>query len=107
MPNEEHLQRLKQGVQASNTWHEYAEEYINLSGVDLSGAQFFETTLGSTDLTAAKGLDLCAHYGPSTIDYRTVAKSAILPLAFLRGCGLPDALIDSLPSRFHKPNAPS
>jgi hypothetical protein len=38
------------------------------------------------------------HLGPSTIDHRTLLKSGRLPLAFLRGCGLPDTLIDYLPS---------
>src|SRR5712691_9569131 len=32
------------------------------------------------------------------LDHRTLAKSGQLPLAFLRGCGLPDKLIDYLPS---------
>jgi TIR domain len=36
--------------------------------------------------------------GPSILDHRTLAQSGPLPLAFLRGCGLPDPLIDSLPS---------
>jgi hypothetical protein len=35
---------------------------------------------------------------PSTIDIRTLHRSRRLPLAFLRGVGLPDALIDYLPS---------
>jgi hypothetical protein len=36
--------------------------------------------------------------GPSVIDHRTLQKSGPLPLAFLRGVGLPDNLIDYLPS---------
>jgi hypothetical protein len=38
------------------------------------------------------------HSGPSIIDYRTLHRSSSLPLAFLRGVGLPDKLIDYLPS---------
>jgi hypothetical protein len=35
---------------------------------------------------------------PSSLDYRTLAKSPNLPPAFLRGCGLPDQVIEYLPS---------
>ena len=49
-------------------------------------------------MTDAKGLKSCRHAGPSTIDHRTLAKSGELPLAFLRGCGLPDMLIDIVPA---------
>jgi hypothetical protein len=38
------------------------------------------------------------HHGPCTVDHRTLERSGPLPLAFLRGCGLPDSLIDYLPS---------
>ena len=38
------------------------------------------------------------HEGPSIIDHRTLQRSRPLPLAFLRGCGLPERLIDYLPS---------
>src|SRR5262245_12241432 len=41
---------------------------------------------------------LAFHFGPSYLDYLTIAESWPLPLAFLRGCGLSDALIDYLPS---------
>ena len=58
MANQEHLQRLKQGVQAWNTWHEYAEEYIDLSGAILNGVDFHQTNridanLNGTTLTDA------------------------------------------------------
>jgi hypothetical protein len=36
--------------------------------------------------------------GPSIIDHRTLQVSGPLPLAFLHGVGLPDKLIDHLPS---------
>ena len=46
----------------------------------------------------AEGLADCHHSGPSTIDFRTLTLSQNLPISFLRGCGLPDTLIDYLPS---------
>ena len=42
--------------------------------------------------------DRLRHNGPSVLDHRTLANSGPLPLAFLRGCGLPEALIEYLPS---------
>ena len=52
----------------------------------------------NVDLSTTKGLDTCTHHGPSILDHRTLQRSGRLPLAFLRGCGLPDRLIDYLPS---------
>jgi uncharacterized protein YjbI with pentapeptide repeats len=66
----------------------------NLSSTDLSGAGLGETVLGDTNLSGVKGLDTYRHFGPSTLDHRTVAKSGPLPLAFLRGCGLSDWQIE-------------
>jgi hypothetical protein len=53
---------------------------------------------GNTDLSDVKGLDSCIHWGPSTIDHRTLQRSGPLPLTFLRGVGLPERLIEYLPS---------
>jgi len=75
----------------------------NLVGADLSGAILSETVFGNTDLTGAKRLEDCNHHGPSTIDHRTLQRSGPLPLAFLRGVGLPDNLIDYLPSLLNQP----
>jgi hypothetical protein len=50
-----------------------------------------------------QGLETCDHYGPSILDYLTLAYSGPLPLAFLRGCGLPDSLIEYLPSLLGEP----
>lgn len=69
-----------------------------LSGADLSGAELYETLFVNTSLTNVLGLEVCEHHGPSVLDHRTLALSGSLPLAFLRGCGLPDRLIDYLPS---------
>jgi uncharacterized protein YjbI with pentapeptide repeats len=73
----------------------------DLTGADLSGATLRHTVFGSTTLTGVKGLDLCRHEGPSIIDFptlSTLSSSDPLPTAFLRGVGLPDNVIDYLPS---------
>jgi hypothetical protein len=70
----------------------------SLSGANLQGAWLKETVLGDVDLSAVIGLEACAHAGPSIIDFRTLERSGPLPLAFLRGVGLPDSLIEYLPS---------
>ena len=75
----------------------------NCREADFSRAYLAEILLGDTDLTASEGLDTCEYGAPSTIDHRTLAKSGRLPLSFLRGCGLPDALIDYLPSLLNEP----
>jgi uncharacterized protein YjbI with pentapeptide repeats len=74
-----------------------------LVGADCSGALFDcarlrDTVFGNTNLSNVDGLELCIHWGPSSLDYRTLAKSPNLPLTFLRGCGLPDQVIEYLPS---------
>jgi hypothetical protein len=75
----------------------------SLSGADLSRATLYETVIVNTNLTRAKGLETCQHLAPSTIDHRTLQRSGPLPLAFLRGVGLPDNLIDYLPSLLNQP----
>ena len=70
----------------------------NLVGADLSEANFHETIFVNVDLSGCKNLGSIHHGGPSTIDIRTLQRSGSLPLAFLRGIGLPDKLIDYLPS---------
>jgi uncharacterized protein YjbI with pentapeptide repeats len=74
-----------------------------LTGTDLSRAVLLENVFGDTNLKGAIGLDTCTHDGPSILDLQTLAKSGPLPLAFLRGCGLPDLLIDYLPSLLNQP----
>ena len=73
-----------------------------LGGADFSEANFFETIVANVDLSGCKNLDAIEHGGPSSIDIRTLQFSGPLPLAFLRGVGLPDKLIDSLPSLFDR-----
>ncbi len=76
---------------------------VNLSGAILkeailSSAFLHQTVFSSLDLSICKGLESCTHIGPSSIDIETLQRSGTLPLSFLRGVGLPDSLIDYLPS---------
>jgi uncharacterized protein YjbI with pentapeptide repeats len=70
----------------------------NLNGAKLADALFRETVFGDSDLTSVTGLETCNHYGPSVIDHRTLQKSRSLPMLFLRGVGLPERLIEYLPT---------
>src|SRR5206468_10008303 len=75
----------------------------DLTKANLSKAWLHETVFADTDLTAVRDLETCYHRGPSILDHRTLAKSGPLPLAFLRGCGLPETLIEYLPSILGEP----
>ena len=70
----------------------------DLSGANLSAADLSGTIFGAVDLSETKGLDQCVHLGLSIIDHQTLQRSGPLPLVFLRGVGLPDNLIEYLPS---------
>jgi Pentapeptide repeats (8 copies) len=69
-----------------------------LAGADLSGADLTSIVFHVTTLRNVKGLDRCNYLGPSSFDFPTLQISGPLPIAFLRGIGLPDRLIDYLPS---------
>jgi uncharacterized protein YjbI with pentapeptide repeats len=80
-------------------------QYVNmraadLGGADLTGEILHATVFGNANLTGVIGLETCEHRGASIIDHRTLQRSGSLPLLFLRGVGLPDTLIDYLPSLF-------
>jgi len=79
--------------------------FANFAGADLRGADLHNATLaftilGNTNLQDARHLDSCTHRAPSIIDQMTLVKSPNLPENFLRGCGLSDEFIQSLPSLF-------
>ena len=74
-----------------------------LKGANLHKVHLFETVLANVDLSAVTGLETCRHLGPSIIDHRTLQRSGRLPLAFLRGVGLPDSFIEYLPSLLNQP----
>jgi hypothetical protein len=70
-----------------------------LSGADLSDAECWGTVFAFVDLSVVRGLDSVIHTGPSTIGTETLFLSAgKIPEEFLRGCGVPDALIKYLPA---------
>jgi len=70
-----------------------------LGATDFSNAKFGWTNLGDLDLSNALGLDTVEHTSPSTVGVDTLFRSkGTIPEAFLRGCGVPDALIAYLPS---------
>jgi hypothetical protein len=75
----------------------------NLRGADLTQVYLSYTIFGLTNLAHAKGLDICNHGSPSIIDLQTLARSWPLPIWFLRMCGLPDTLIEYLPSLLNQP----
>ncbi len=82
--------------------------FTNLIDADLEntvfeGAVFGKTIFGNVDLSQTKGLEKCIHQGPSIIDHETLMKSGNLPDSFLRGCGLPDVLINFLPTLRDEP----
>ncbi|PWT99842.1 MAG: hypothetical protein C5B51_26385 [Terriglobia bacterium] len=80
----------------------------NCNGADFARADFTdvifsETILTNVNFAGSVGLATCQHAAPSAIDFRTIVKSGSLPEAFLRGCGLPDVLIDYFPSLIGMP----
>jgi hypothetical protein len=67
----------------------------NLFGTDFKFAIFFATAFNNVDLSTVKGLDTVEHVGPSTIGIDTLYKSkGNIPEVFLRGCGVPDQMIE-------------
>lgn len=69
----------------------------SLKRVEISDAIFWDTLFTDCDLTDVDGLDSARYFSGSIIDHRTLIKSTNLPLVFLRGCGLPDEIIDVIP----------
>lgn len=80
-----------------------ADLSADLRGANLSFAKLGETILTNSNLGRVVGLEACVHLAPSFIDFRTLQNSIPLPLVFLRGVGLPDNVIDFLPSLLGQP----
>ena len=69
----------------------------NLRQADLEGSLLWDTAFGNVDLTGAKGLSACDHWGRSILDDSSLTRSGPLPIEFLRGCGLSDEFIELAP----------
>ncbi len=66
-----------------------------LREINLSGARLSDTIFASNDLSMVKGLTEVRHESPSTIGIDTIYKSkGNIPEVFLRGCGVPDDMIE-------------
>src|SRR5208282_2198845 len=71
----------------------------SLIGADLTGASIAWTSFDNNDLSDVKGLEAVQHKGPSTIGIDTIYRShGKIPLAFLRGAGVPENFIEYMGS---------
>ena len=61
---------------------------VNFENADLKNVCFGNTIIINCNFSYAKNLSTCIHYSPSLFDNRTILKTGILPIEFLRGCGL-------------------
>ena len=130
MANEEHLTRLKHGIEAWNQWRDEYPEIrpdlteahllradligahlsgadltdANLSHANLSRAHIIGTIFTDVDLSMARGLEAIQHSGPSSIGIDTLYRShGNIPEAFLRGAGVPDEFITYVKSLVGRP----
>src|SRR5437763_1115612 len=110
MANQEHLNKLKEGVEVWNQWRKEHPDVrpdlseADLSGADFSGAKVAWTTFGNVDLSLAKGLETVQHEGPSTIGIDTIYLSqGSIPEVFLKGAGVDDTFITYIRSLVGKP----
>jgi uncharacterized protein YjbI with pentapeptide repeats len=70
----------------------------SLVGTDFFHTYLLESEFIDTDLSRALNLSKARIFAHITLDHRTLFKSGILPKSFYRSCGLPDSLIEYLPS---------
>jgi uncharacterized protein YjbI with pentapeptide repeats len=71
----------------------------NLFEANLGNATLGATMLGDVDLSSTKGLESVEHEAPSRIGIDTIYKSkGKIPEVFLRGCGVPEDMIEFLRS---------
>lgn len=76
----------------------------DLSGADLSKAVLDRTLFTNVDLSQTKGLADVKSWGPSSIGVDTIFKSnGDIPHSFLKVVGVPQQLIDYIPSFVGKP----
>jgi hypothetical protein len=57
------------------------------------------TSFGDVDLSVVKNLETVQHQGPSSIGIDTIYRSGgNIPEVFLKGAGVPDSIIEAIPS---------
>ncbi len=67
----------------------------DLSMARLDSARLARTIFANSALTNTTGLARAIHWGPSVVDYGTILRTGSFPpRRFLRGCGIPDGLVD-------------
>ncbi len=70
----------------------------DLTGTDFSNAWIKETAFSNVDLSQAKGLDSVKMIGPSSLGIDSIYRSSgQIPTGFLRGCGVPEEFIHTIP----------
>jgi hypothetical protein len=71
----------------------------DVTAATLNAAKLLHTVFTDVDLSQTRGLGDVRHLGPSYVAIDTLYRSAgRIPEAFLRGCGVPDAMIQYVPS---------
>src|SRR5262245_39460630 len=84
--------------------HDASIHTVDFTGAELSRTDFAyamatENVFANNDLSETLGLELVRHFSPSVIAMDVIVRShGKIPEPFLRGCGVPDALIEYLPS---------
>ncbi|MEM8971100.1 MAG: toll/interleukin-1 receptor domain-containing protein [Pseudomonadota bacterium] len=74
-----------------------------LNRANLNRAVIHSTVFAGMTLKDAINLESCRHRGSSFLDHASLVKSGMLPIPFLRGCGLPEVYIEYLPSLLGQP----
>jgi uncharacterized protein YjbI with pentapeptide repeats len=75
-----------------------------LNMANLAESETFHTSFMNLDLSKVKGLDSIIHRGPSEISLSTLFRSqGQLSDIFMRGCGVPESMIDHVKSMSGKP----
>jgi len=70
-----------------------------LTDANFAGAHLTQTSFNDVDLSDVRGLAEVHHGGPSSIGIETLFKSGgKIPDVFLRGCGVPQKVIQKVPS---------
>jgi hypothetical protein len=81
----------------------------NFFGTGLEGTNMYKaraglTTFADVDLRKVQGLETIVHFAPSEITISTIERtSGHISLAFLRGCGVPEYMVNQIPSLVNNP----